>query len=89
MVTLSRIYAIIMEQFLIETRRFIDNGDGTLYYELTPINTNLKDLLLYGNECEIVGTIEETLSSEIIIHRPEMFEFLQTYYPEIAINYYL
>lgn len=78
-----------MEQFLVETRRFINNGDGTLYYELAPINIALKDLILYGDECEIVGTIEDTLANEIVIHRPEMFEFLQTYYPEIAINYYL
>lgn len=78
-----------MEQFLVETRRFVDNGDGTIYYELAPTNIALKDLILFGDECEIISTIEETLASEITLHRPSMFEFLQTYYPEIAINYYL
>jgi hypothetical protein len=78
-----------MEQFLIETRRFTDNGDGTIYYELAPTNLALKDLILFGDECEINNTIEETLASEIALHKSSMFEFLQTYYPEIAIDYFL
>jgi len=78
-----------MEQFLIETRRFTDNGDGTLYYELAPTNIALKDLILFGDECSIISTIEETLANEIILHKSGMFEFLQTYYPEIAVNYFL
>jgi hypothetical protein len=78
-----------MEQFLVETRRFTDRGDATIYYELAPTNIALKDLILFGDECEIINTIEETLASEITIHKSSMFEFLQTYYPDVSINYYI
>ena len=78
-----------MEQFNLEIHRIVDNNNGTFYYELSPTNLALKDLLLYGHDDTIVGTIEETLVSEIEIHKPEIFNVLQTYYPEIAVNYYL
>lgn len=78
-----------MEQFNLEIHRIVDNNNGTFYYELSPTNLALKDLLLYGHDELIVETIEETLVSEIEIHKPEIFNVLQTYYPEIAINYYL
>ena len=78
-----------MEQFNVEIHRIVDNKNGTFYYELSPTNIELKDMLLYGHDDIIVGTIEETMVTEIAIHKIEMFEVLQTYYPEIAINYYL
>lgn len=78
-----------MEQFNVEVHRIVDNNNGTFYYELSPTNLALKDLLLYGHDDTIVGTIEETLVSEIEIHKSEMFNVLQTYYPEISVNYYL
>lgn len=78
-----------MEQFNVEIHRIVDNNNGTFYYELSPTNLALKDFLLYGHDDLIVGTIEETIATETIIHRVEMFEVLQTYYPDIAVNYYL
>ena len=78
-----------MEQFNVEIHRIVDNNNGTFYYELVPTNLALKDLLLYGHDDTIVGTIEETISNEIIVHKAEIFNVLQTYYPEIALNYYL
>lgn len=69
-----------MEQFNVEIHRTVDNKDGTFYYELSPTNIELKDILLKG--CE--GVEIETINNRI-----EMFEFLQTYYPTISINYYL
>ena len=78
-----------MEQFLVETHRVRNNNDGTVYYELTPTNIELKDMLLHGHDDLIVGTIEGTIATETIIHRVEMFDVLETYYPDIAANYYL
>ena len=78
-----------MEQFNVEIHRIVDNKDGTFYYELSPTNIELKDMLLHGHDDIIVGTIEETMVTEIAEHKIEMFNVLQTYYPEIAINYYL
>jgi hypothetical protein len=78
-----------MEQFNVEIHRIVDNNDGTFYYELSPTNLALKDFLLYGHDDIIIGTITETLVSEIEIHKSEMFDVLQTYYPDIAANYYL
>ena len=78
-----------MEQFNVEIHRIVDNKDGTFYYELSPINIELKDILLHGHDDIIVGTIEETLASEIAEHKIEMFEVLQMLYPTIAVNYYL
>jgi len=69
-----------MEQFNVEIHRIVDNHNGTFYYELSPTNLALKDLLLKG--CE--GVEVETTNNRI-----EMFEILQTYYPSIAVNYYL
>ena len=69
-----------MEQFNVEIHRIVDNHNGTFYYELSPTNLALKDLLLKG--CE--GGEVETTNNRI-----EMFEILQTYYPEMAVNYYL
>ncbi|CAB4151132.1 hypothetical protein UFOVP600_2 [uncultured Caudovirales phage] len=78
-----------MEQFNVEIHRIVDNKNATFYYELSPINIELKDILLHGHDDIIVGTIEETLASEIAEHKIEMFNVLQTYYPTIAVNYYL
>ncbi len=78
-----------MEQFNVEVHRIVDNKDGSFYYELSPTNIELKDILLHGHDDIIVGTIEETLTSEIAEHKIEMFEVLETYFPTIAINYYL
>ena len=78
-----------MEQFQVETSRIVDYGNGFFYYELIPTNVGLKNVLVCGHDDEIVGTIEETIASEIPIHKIEIFNVLQTYYPEIAINYYL
>lgn len=78
-----------MEQFNVETHRIDDYGDGTFYYELTPINLELKGLLLFGHTDLIVGTIEETLIIEINDHKAEIFEALQNNYADIAANYYL
>ena len=35
-----------MEQFNVEIHRTVDNKDGTFYYELSPTNIELKDMLL-------------------------------------------
>jgi hypothetical protein len=78
-----------MEQFNVEIHRIVDNNNGTFYYELSPTNLALKDFLLYGHDDVIVGTIAETVAVEIETHKSEMFDVLQTYYPDIAINYYL
>ena len=78
-----------MEQFLVETHRIEDYGNGTFYYELTPTNLALKGVLLHGHTDVITGTIEETLATEIAEHKVEMFEVLQSNYPSIASNYYL
>lgn len=78
-----------MEQFNVEIHRIVDNNDGTFYYELSPTNLPLKDFLLYGHDDVIVGTIAETVATEIETHKSEMFNVLQTYYPTIAVNYYL
>ena len=78
-----------MEQFNVEIHRTVDNKDGTFYYELSPTNIELKDILLCGHDDEIVGTIEETMVTEIEVHKIEMFEVLQMLHPTIAINYYL
>ena len=78
-----------MEQFDIKINRIVDYGNGSFYYELIPTNLGLKDVLVSGNDAEIVGTIEETMVIKIAIHRVEMFEVLQILHPEIAINYYL
>jgi hypothetical protein len=78
-----------MEQFLVETNRVIDYGNGFFYYELVPTNLGLKNVLICGHDDEIVGTIEETLASEIAEHKIEMFEVLQMLHPTIASNYYL
>jgi hypothetical protein len=78
-----------MELFTVETHRVKDNNNGTFYYELIPTNTELKDLLLHGHDDEIVGTIEETIATETVEHRVEMFEVLEMIYPDIALNYYL
>jgi hypothetical protein len=69
-----------MEQFNIEIHRTVDNKDGTFYYELSPTNIELKDILLKG--CE--GIEIETINNRI-----EMFNVLEMLHPEIAINYYL
>jgi len=78
-----------MEQFLVEIHRMEDYGNGTFYYELVPTNIALKGLLLHGHTDAIIGTIEETLASEIAEHKAEMFDVLQNNYPTIASNYYL
>ena len=78
-----------MEQFNVEIHRTVDNRDGTFYYELSPTNIELKDMLLYGHNDIIVGTIEETMVTEIAVHKIEMFDVLQMLHPTIAINYYL
>jgi hypothetical protein len=78
-----------MEQFNVEIHRIEDYGDGTFYYELVPTNLALKGLLLHGHTDIIAGTIEETIVTEMAIHRVEMFYVLQMLHPEIAINYYL
>ncbi len=78
-----------MEKFNIETSRVVDYGNGFFYYELVPTNLELKDVLVCGHDAEIVGTLEETIISEMAIHRVEMFEVLQMLHPEIATNYYL
>jgi len=78
-----------MEQFNVEIHRIVDNHNGTFYYELSPTNLALKDLLLFGHDELIVGTIEATIIAEIEIHKPEIFEILEIYYPTIALNYYL
>ena len=78
-----------MEQFNVEIHRIVDNNNGTFYYELSPTNLALKDFLLYGHDDVIVGTIAETVAIEIENHKSEMFNVLQTYYPDIAANYYL
>ena len=69
-----------MEQFNIEIHRTVDNKDGSFYYELSPTNIELKDILLKGCEGEEIETIN---------NRIEMFNVIQTYYPTIASNYYL
>ena len=69
-----------MDQFNVEIHRTVDYGNGTFYYELSPTNLALKDLLLKGCEGEEIETIN---------NRIEMFNVLETYYPDIAINYYL
>ena len=78
-----------MEQFQVETSRIVDYGNGLFYYELIPTNLGLKNVLVCGHDDEIVGTIEETMITEMAIHRVEMFDILQMLHPEIAINYYL
>ena len=78
-----------MEQFQVETSRIVDYGNGFFYYELIPTNLGLKNVLVCGHDDEIVGTIEETMITEMAIHRVEMFDVLQMLRPEIAINYYL
>ena len=78
-----------MEQFNVEIHRIVDNNNGTFYYELSPTNLALKDFLLYGHDDLIVGTIAETIAVEIENNKSEMFNVLETYYPEIAVNYYL
>lgn len=78
-----------MEKFNVEIHRIVDNNNGTFYYELSPTNLDLKDLLLYGHDDIIVGSVEESIVSEIENHKSEMFDVLQNYYPSIAINYYL
>jgi hypothetical protein len=78
-----------MEQFNVETSRIVDYGNGFFYYELIPTNVGLKNVLVCGHDDEIVGTIEETMITEMAIQRVEMFDVLQMLHPEIAINYYL
>jgi hypothetical protein len=78
-----------MEQFNVEVHRIVDNNNGTFYYELSPTNLALKDLLLYGHDDIIVVTIAETVDGEIEVHKSEMFNVLETYYPDISVNYYL
>ena len=78
-----------MEQFNVEIHRIVDNKNGTFYYELSPTNIELKDILLHGHDDIIVGTIEETMVTEIAVHKIEMFNVLEMLHPEIAINYYL
>ena len=78
-----------MEQFNVEIHRTVDNKDGTFYYELSPTNVELKDILLCGHDDTIVGTIAETMITEIAVHKIEMFEVLQMLHPTIASNYYL
>lgn len=78
-----------MEQFQVETNRVVDYGNGFFYYELVPTNLGLKNVLICGHDDEIVGTIEETMITEIAVHRIEMFNVLEMLHPEISINYYL
>ena len=78
-----------MEQFQVETNRVLDYGNGFFYYELEPTNLGLKNVLICGQDEEIVGTIEETIITEMAIHRIEMFNVLEMLHPEISINYYL
>ena len=78
-----------MEQFQVETNRVVDYGHGFFYYELVPANLGLKNVLICGHDDTIVGTIAETMVTEIEVHKIEMFEVLQMLHPEIAVNYYL
>lgn len=78
-----------MEQFQVEINRIVDYGNGFFYYELVPTNLGLKNVLICGHDEETIGTIEETIVTEMAIHRVEMFNVLQMLHPEIAINYYL
>ena len=78
-----------MEQFNIEICRLEALGDGTVYYELKPTNTELQDLLLHGQETQIVNTIVDTIEMKTNDNRIEMFEALRTSFPDVAANYYL
>lgn len=78
-----------MEQFNVETNRVVDYGNGFFYYELIPTNLELKNVLVCGHDEETIGTIEETIVTEMAIHRIEMFNVLEMLHPEISINYYL
>ena len=78
-----------MEQFQVETSRIVDYGNGFFYYELVPTNIGLKNVLICGHDGIIVGTIEETIITEMAIHKIEMFNVLEMLHPEISSNYYL
>ena len=78
-----------MEQFNVETNRVVDYGNGFFYYELVPTNLGLKNVLICGHDEKTIGTIEETIITEMAIHRIEMFKVLQMLHPTIASNYYL